>query len=49
MVSYEIRDANLYLIAAHHQTDEKGEGHDGTKYSATMTVSAPAICPCCGE
>jgi uncharacterized GH25 family protein len=41
--------ANEYLIAAHHDAPtEKGKGYDFTKYSATMTLFVPQICPCCG-
>jgi uncharacterized GH25 family protein len=41
---------NYYLIAAHHvAADEKGSDYDQTKYSATLTVLVPEICPCCGE
>ncbi len=42
--------ANYYLIVAHREeAGEKGQGYDSTKYSATMTVLVPKICPCCGE
>lgn len=47
--SFEPTDANYYLVVAHHQDDGKGEGYDSTKYSATLGIYVPAICPCCGE
>jgi hypothetical protein len=41
--------ANYYLIAAHRdEPSEKGDGYDSTKYSATLTLFVPQICPCCG-
>ncbi len=43
------KDGNYYLVVVHHSTDEKGEGYDSTKYSATLTVFVPDVCPCCGE
>jgi uncharacterized GH25 family protein len=49
LASFEPKEANLYLVAVHHETDEKGKGYDSTKYGATLTVLVPAICPCCGE
>lgn len=49
IASFEPREASVYLIVAHHETQEKGEGYDQTKYSATLTLRIPAICPCCAE
>jgi uncharacterized GH25 family protein len=50
MASLELKEANYYLIVAHHEdAAEKGDGYESTKYSATLTVLVPAICPCCGE
>ena len=50
VASFEPTDANYYLVVAHHESpDEKGEGYTSTKYSATMAVYVPAVCPCCGE
>ena len=43
------KEGNYYLVVVHHATDEKGEGYDSTKYSATLTVFVPDVCPCCGE
>lgn len=41
---------DVYLVVAHHvEPTEKGENHENTKYSATLTVFVPQICPCCGE
>ena len=46
--SFEPKEANYYLVAAHHEdAADKGSGYDSTKYSATMTVFVPALCPCC--
>jgi uncharacterized GH25 family protein len=48
MALFEPTEANYYLIVAHHaDPDAKGEGYTSTKYSATLTVFVPAICPCC--
>jgi len=39
---------NYYLVAAHHlDPDDRGKGFDRTKYSATLCVYVPQICPCC--
>jgi uncharacterized GH25 family protein len=47
--TFEPKEANYYLVVAHHESpDEKGEGYTSTKYSATMAVYVPAVCPCCG-
>jgi uncharacterized GH25 family protein len=41
-------EGNYYLIVAHREEpDEKGEGFDKTKYSATISVLVPQVCPCC--
>ncbi|MGB7159984.1 MAG: DUF4198 domain-containing protein [Tepidisphaeraceae bacterium] len=48
--TFEAKEANYYLIVAHQQDDTaRGEGYTSTKYSATMSLFVPAICPCCGE
>ena len=50
VASFEPKEANYYLVVAHHEDmADKGEGYDSTKYSATVTVFVPAVCPCCGE
>jgi uncharacterized GH25 family protein len=51
--TFEPTDANIYLIAAHKTEARQGGTLDGkpyefTKYSATLTVFVPRICPCCG-
>ena len=39
-----------HLVVAHHEEpNERGEGFDRTKYSATLTIFVPQICPCCQE
>jgi uncharacterized GH25 family protein len=41
---------NYYLVVAHWvEPKESGKNYDSTKYSATLTVYVPQICPCCGE
>lgn len=41
---------NYYLVVAHHEgANEKGEGYERTKYSATMCLFVPENCPCCDE
>jgi uncharacterized GH25 family protein len=41
---------NFYLIVAHRdEPKESGPGYDKTKYSATLTIFVPQICPCCEE
>lgn len=41
---------NVYLVVAHHaEPNESGEGRQSTKYSATLTVFVPELCPCCRE
>jgi len=47
--SFEPKEGNQYLIVAHHQDTDAGEGYDGTKYSATIGLFVPAVCPCCSE
>ena len=50
VAKFEPREGNYYLIAAHKdEPTEKGEGYDETKYSATLCVFVPALCPCCGD
>jgi len=44
------RTGNVYLVVAHHkEPNESGENYKSTKYSATLTVFVPEICPCCHE
>jgi uncharacterized GH25 family protein len=48
--SFTPTDGNYYLIVAHrHEQDEAGKGYTSTKYTATLTVFVPQVCPCCGE
>ena len=48
--SLELKAGNYYLVAAHlERPDEKGQGYDETKYSATLCLFVPQVCPCCGE
>src|SRR6185437_10019199 len=48
--SFTPTEGNYYLIVAHHlEPKESGKGYTSTKYSATMTVLVPQVCPCCGE
>lgn len=48
--SFTPAEGNYYLVVAHHlEPKESGEKYQSTKYSATLTVLVPQICPCCGE
>jgi uncharacterized GH25 family protein len=47
--SFRPAEGNRYLVVAHHKDDAAGKGYKGTKYSATLTVLVPQVCPCCGE
>ncbi|WP_254509513.1 DUF4198 domain-containing protein [Anatilimnocola floriformis] len=48
--SFTPKEGNTYLIVSHQVTDdEKGAGYEGTKYTATLTIRVPQICPCCDE
>ncbi len=41
---------NVYLVVAHHADPAAaGDGYESTKYSATLTVFVPEVCPCCRE
>lgn len=43
-------EGNYYLVVVHHvQPNEKGPDYALTKYSATLTLLVPQVCPCCGE
>jgi uncharacterized GH25 family protein len=48
--SFTPTEGNYYLVVAHHlEPKESGKGYKSTKYSATLTVLVPQVCPCCGE
>jgi len=48
--SFAPKEGNYYLVVAHHlEPKESGEKYQSTKYSATLTVLVPQVCPCCGE
>jgi uncharacterized GH25 family protein len=52
-VTFEPTEANVYLIAAHKDEPTQGGSLDGksyrfTKYSATLSLFVPRLCPCCG-
>jgi hypothetical protein len=36
-------------VAHWKEPNESGKGYDSTKYSATLTILVPQVCPCCGE
>jgi uncharacterized GH25 family protein len=41
---------NHYLVVAHLvEAKDAGKGYKSTKYSATLTVYVPQVCPCCAE
>jgi uncharacterized GH25 family protein len=42
------KEGNYYLVVVHHvEPEAKGPNYTSTKYSATLTVLVPQICPCC--
>ena len=45
--SFTPKTGERFLVVAHHDTDESGDGYEATKYSATLTVFVPEVCPCC--
>ncbi|VTR92601.1 Uncharacterized protein OS=Blastopirellula marina DSM 3645 GN=DSM3645_18426 PE=4 SV=1: DUF4198 [Gemmata massiliana] len=47
--SFTPKTGNYYLVVAHHETDEKGDKYEATKFAATLTVFVPDKCPCCDE
>ncbi|MGH7224135.1 MAG: DUF4198 domain-containing protein [Gemmataceae bacterium] len=48
--SFTPKEGNYYLVVAHHlEPNESGAKYKSTKYSATLTVLVPQVCPCCGE
>jgi uncharacterized GH25 family protein len=48
--SFTPTEGNYYLVVAHkEEPDEKGKDYKSTKYSATLTIFVPQICPCCDE
>ncbi len=48
--SFTPRTGNVYLVVAHRAApDEAGDGYQSTKYSATLVVYVPEVCPCCLE
>lgn len=48
LVSFTPLEGNYLLIVAHHvDPTASGEGYQGTKYSATLTLHVPQQCPCC--
>ncbi|HVA50809.1 MAG TPA: DUF4198 domain-containing protein [Pirellulales bacterium] len=43
-------EGNYYLIVVHHVDPQaSGPGYTSTKYSASITVLVPQVCPCCLE
>ncbi|MGV3614078.1 MAG: DUF4198 domain-containing protein [Fimbriimonas sp.] len=48
--SLPLREANAYLVAAHHADDQaKGKGYESVHYSATLCLVVPGVCPCDAE
>jgi uncharacterized GH25 family protein len=44
LISFKPEEANYYLVVAHNNApEEKGEGYESTKYSATLTWYVPRI------
>lgn len=50
VATFEPTEGNVYLVVAHHEDpNAAGDGYTSTKYSATIALMVPEICPCCGE
>lgn len=48
--SFTPTEPGYYLIVAHREVAAPaGASYQTIKYSATMTVIVPALCPCCGD
>jgi len=48
--SFTPTEGNYYLVVAYvEEPDEGGKDYKSTKYSATLTVLVPQVCPCCGD
>jgi uncharacterized GH25 family protein len=48
--SYTPKEGNYYLVVAHwEEPNEGGKDYQSTKYTATLAILVPQICPCCGE
>lgn len=48
--SFTPRTGNVYLVVAHRlEPQQAGDGYESTKYSATLVVYVPEVCPCCNE
>lgn len=48
LASFTPTDGDHYLVVAHHtEPNETGKDYSSTKYSATLTVFVPQVCPCC--
>jgi uncharacterized GH25 family protein len=47
--SFTPKTGNYYLVVSHHETDEKSDKYEATKYAATLTVFVPEKCLCCDD
>lgn len=48
VASFTPREGNYYLVVVHHfDPKASGPGYTSTKYSATLTLLVPQVCPCC--
>lgn len=48
--SFTPNTGNVYLVVVHHaEPQEAGPNYTSTKYSATLTVFVPELCPCCSQ
>jgi uncharacterized GH25 family protein len=48
--SFTPKEGNVYLIVSHSLNEnEKGTDYEATKYTATLTMRVPQICPCCDD
>jgi uncharacterized GH25 family protein len=50
MAEFTPTEGNYYLVVVHHdEPEQKGEDYNATRYTATLAVFVPQVCPCCGE
>jgi uncharacterized GH25 family protein len=46
--SFTPKTGNVFLVVAHHnEPRESGKDYQNAKYSATLTILVPELCPCC--
>jgi uncharacterized GH25 family protein len=47
IITFTPKEGNRYLFVSHVVLNEKGDGYDATKYTATLTLFVPDLCMCC--